>query len=245
MIRVVFLAWATIAHLLLLASAAGAQSIEVARAAYAEGRFIEAADLAEALGTSEGYGLAAQSLTIQSYYIAEDDVKQALFDHALLLAQEAVRADVTNPEAHLQLSRVMGRYAQTIGVLEAAGYAEKVSEAIDTTLRLDPAMAAAHLSLAMWHAEVVGRVGRLMANMLYGATEEDALACYERALKLAPNEKVVHLEYALGLLLLDDDENREQARDLLARATEMPSKDAFDYIIHQRAVERLAILDSQ
>ena len=84
-----------------------------------------------------------------------------------------------------------------------------------------------------------------MANMLYGATEEDALACYERALKLAPNEKVVHLEYALGLLLLDDDENREQARDLLARATEMPSKDAFDYIIHQRAVERLAILDSQ
>ena len=89
---------------LLLAGAARAQSVEAARAAYAEGRFIHAAELAASLETSEGYALATRSLAIYSYYIARYDEKQALFDRAALLAREAIRLDPANPEA--LLSRV-------------------------------------------------------------------------------------------------------------------------------------------
>lgn len=246
MIKAAFLTCVTITHVLLLASATGAQSLDAARAAYAEGRFIEAAGLAEDLKTSEGYALAAKSLAIHSYYIAEDDEKQALFDRAMPLAQEAIRLDAVNPKAHLQSAHAMGRYAQTIGVLQtiSEGYVEKVRKAIENALLLDPEMAAAHLSLATWHAEAVNGSGAFMADLLYGATEADAIAHYERAIKLAPDEKVVLVEYALGLLLLDD-ENREQARDLFVRALEMPSKDAYDRILHQRTVERLAALDGR
>ncbi|MXX04434.1 MAG: hypothetical protein F4Z49_11930, partial [Gemmatimonadetes bacterium] len=55
---------ATVGALVLLAVGANAQSIDDARIAFEEGRFLEAADLAEALGTSVGYALAAQSLAV-------------------------------------------------------------------------------------------------------------------------------------------------------------------------------------
>lgn len=247
MIKAVFLTCLTIAHLLLLADAARAQSIEAARTAQAEGRFFEAAELAESLETSEGYALAAEALAIHSYYIAGDGEKQALFERAMQLAQEAIRSDAANPEAHFQAAHTMGRHGQAIGALKAAskGYAEKVREALESALRLDPDMASAHLSLATWHAEVIDGVGAFMAGAMYGARKKKALAHYARALELAPDEKVVVVEYALGLLLLDDAKYREQARDLFGRALELPSKDAYDRILHRRTVEKLAALDGQ
>ena len=165
-----------------MAGAARAQSVEAARAAYAEGRFIHAAELAASLETSEGYALATRSLAIYSYYIARYDEKQALFDRAALLAREAIRLDPANPEAHLELAHVMGRQAQTLGVLKAAneGYAEKVHAAIEEALRLDPEMVPAHLSLATWHAEAVNGRG-FLASVLYGATKKGALEHYRKA----------------------------------------------------------------
>lgn len=229
-----------------LAATAGAQSIDAARAAYVEGRFMEAAELAEALGTSEGFALASRSVTIQAYYISGDDEKDALFERALALAQEALRSDPDSPEAYIQLSRVMGRHGQTIGVLESAsqGYAERIRDTVEKALRLNPEMPEALLSMGMWHSEVVSSLGSFMADMMFGADEDDAIEFYERALEGAPEEKIVPLEYAIGLLDLDDDEYRKQARRLLQRAIELPVKDAFDDLIHQKAVETLAALDS-
>ena len=236
----------TITLIFVLPSITGAQSIDAAHAAYTEGQFIEAARLGEALNTSEGYALAASSLAIFGYHIAEDDKKQALFDRATQLAQEAIRLDATNPDAHFQLAHAMGRHAQTIRILEAVGeeYPEKVREALENTLRLDPEMAVAHLSLGAWHAEAVSS-GGFMAKVLYGASKKEAHKHYEKALKLAPDKKVLLVECARGLLLLGRKKNRDQARDLLARAIKMPSKDAHDRIFHQKAVERLAALKIQ
>ena len=131
----------------------------------------------------KGYALAAKSLTIHSYHIAQDNEKRALFDRATLLAREAIRLDPVNPEAHLELAHAMGRQAQTLGVLKAVneGYAENVREAIEEALRLDPEMMSAHLSLATWHAEAVNS-GGFMASLLYGATEKGALDHYQMAL---------------------------------------------------------------
>ena len=243
--KAAFPACLTIAHALLLASVAGAQSIEAARTAYAEGRFVEAAELAAALETSVAYALAAESLGIHGYYVAEDNDKPTLFDRGILLAQEAIRLDPVNPEAHFQLAHVMGRKAQIAGVMEAirGGYVQKVRAAIEAALRLNPDMAAAHLSLAAWHVEVVKGVGRLIAKMRYRASRRDALEHYKRALELAPDEIVIFVEYAYGLMLLNENKNRQQVRDLLARAVAMPPKDTFDRILHQLAVERLADLD--
>ena len=233
----------TIAYAFMAAGTAGAQSIEEARTAFAEGRFTEAADLARVLDTSEGYALAADSLALYGYYLAPDNEKEELFRRAAELARKAIRLDPANPQAHLQLAHTLGRRAQVTGLLKALkeGYAGQIRDAIQEALRLDPDMAAAHLSFGAWHAGAVSN-GGFIAGLLYGADEEDALAHFERALELAPREKIALLEYALGLLSLDAIGNREQARDLLERAIRLPQKDAHDRIVHQKAVERLAAL---
>ena len=240
-----FLTCLTIAHMLSAPSAVGTESLQAARSAHAEGRFIEAAELAVAVGTSEGFALAAGALAIHSYYIAEDDAKPALLERAMRLAQEAVRLDTNNPEAHLQSAHAMGRYAQTIGLLKAfsQGYAGRVREAIQNALRLDPHRAAAHLLLAMWHKDIVA--SGLAARLAYGSTKEKAVEHYEQALEIAagaPDEKVVLVEYAECLLRLYRSRHHKRARELLVRAIGVPSKDALERILHQKAVEQLAAL---
>ena len=240
------LACATLFHLFALVSTVSAQSIDTAHSAYTKGHFLAAADLAEALGTSEGHALAAKSLTIHAYYIAKEQEKDVLFERATLLAQRAVQTDPKNPEAHMQLSHVMGRHAQNMGIIEAAtaGYGEKIRDAINDALRISPDMPEAYLSLGMWHAEMVSTLGSFMGGILYSASEEDALSNFELAMRRAPDEKLVPFEYALGLLNMDDHDYREKARRLLVRAIEMPGKDAYDAIIHQRAIGWLARIDA-
>ena len=225
---------------------AGAQSLDAARTAYAEGRFVDAARIAGRLGSSEGYALAARSLVVHARHVAGDGEKEALFERAVGLARKAVGADPRNANAHLQLARAIGRLAQAVGAFEAAnqGYADRVRESTETALRLDPGLAAAYLSLGRWHAGIVGAAGSFVARLTFGARERDALAAFERALRLAPGRKVVPLQYALGLLALDEDEYREKARGLLRRAVEIPAKDAYDRILHEQAVDRLRALDA-
>ena len=113
------------------------------------------------------------------------------------------------------------------------GYAGKIRAATEDALRLDPEMVPAHLSLGRWHAGLVGMAGSFPARLTYGAREKDAIASFERALELAPHAKTVFLEYALGLLALDDDKYREPARGLLKRAIEIPAKDAYNPLTPQ------------
>ena len=117
--KFVFRTLPIIGYMFVLVGTTNAQSIEEARTEYAEGRFVEAANLAQGLATSEGYALAADSLAIYGSYIVPDSDKADLFRRATELAREAIRLDAANPEAHLQLAHAMGRRAQAIGVLEA------------------------------------------------------------------------------------------------------------------------------
>lgn len=242
-VRFLFLSCLAVAS---LGGAAGAQSIEATRSAYAEGRFADAVRIGAALGTSEGYALAAGSLAIHGYYFAPDDEAEALLEEATALARKAIRADPSNTDAYLRLVQAMGRHAQAIGSFEAInrGYAGKIREAAEKALELDLESAAAHAALGAWHAEVVAAAGSFIARITHGARESDAIGHFESALKHAPETKFVNLEYALGLLILDEDEYRDRARKLLARAVELPAKDAYDRLLHKRAVERLKALDA-
>lgn len=226
-------------YVLPLIGVAHAQTIHEARAAYVQGRFMEAARIGESLGTSQGFALSAKSLSIHAHYLAKKDENKELLERALRLAKKAVLSDPGNADAHLQLARVIGRRAQTIGILEAAGEAEKIRESTENALRINPKLVAAHLSLGRWHSELVGAMGSFMARTVYGARKDDAIASFERALALAPNEKYVPLEYALGLLALDDFRYQKKARELLTRSISLPAKDAYEWILHAKAAEVL------
>ena len=227
-----------------LPSASAAESIEAARAAFSEGEYVEAADLGEALGTASGHALAAEALAIYAHYVAEEAEREPLLQRAMRLAETAVELDPDSAEAHLQSAHAVGRYSQLFGPMKSMqeGYPKQVRASIERAVELDPDHFGAHLSLASWHAEAISK-GGMMARALLGANRKTALAHFERAMALAPDRNVVLIEYASGLLMLERRKGRSEARDLLVRAIELPPRDAFERILHELAVDRLAALD--
>ncbi|MCY4207410.1 MAG: hypothetical protein OXD29_05600 [Roseovarius sp.] len=222
------------------------ESIDAARAAFANGHFAEAARIAETTATSRGFAIAAESLTIYAHFIAPSGEKEGLLQRSTEMARRAVRADPGNPDAHLQLARAIGRRAQLVGSVKAAnrGYPEQIREATETALRLKPDLAAGHLGLGLWHAEIVGAVGPLLARLTYRANAKDAISSFQQAMKLAPESKAVYLEFAMGLLALNEKKYRDEVRNLLRRAIEIPAGNAYDHLLEIKAAEQLAILDS-
>ena len=245
MTKVTLLACLTIAHALLSVSAA-AESIETARAAFSEGRYIEAADLGEALGTASGHALAAEALAIYAHYLAQDEEKAPLLQRAMRSAETAIELDPDSAEAHLQSAHATGRYSQLFAPMKAMqeGYPKQVRALIERAVELDPSHFGAHLSLASWHAEAIGK-GGMMARAMLGANKKAAFVHFEKAMALAPDRNVVLIEYAKGLLMLERRKGRSEARSLLVRAIELPPQDAFQQILHELAIERLAALDGE
>ena len=233
--------------LVLAAAGANARSLDEAKSAFAEGRFVEAAGIAEAAGTSQGFALATRALAVYGHYEAPEEDRKELFERALQLSEEAVRADSANPEAYFQSGHALGRYAQTIGVMTALrkGLGGKTREMFEATLALDPDHALAHLALGGWNADIVDRAGGLPARVMYGATKKKAIARFERALELAPELKVVLLDYALRLPKLDKKKGRARAKELLSKAVGLPVGDVYGGFVHDRAVAELAALEEE
>ncbi len=235
---------AAVAGLVLAVTGADAESLAEATTAFSEGRFVAAAGIAEAAGTSEGYALAARSLAVYGHYSAPEEEKKGLFERALQLGEEAVRADTANPEGYFQSGHALGRYAQSIGTMTALrkGLGGRTRKMFEATLARDPDHALAHLALGGWNADIVSRAGRMMARVMYGATKKEAAARFERALELAPESKVVLLDYALRLPKLAGKKGRERARELLEKAVALPVADVYGGFVHERAVAALKAL---
>ena len=234
---------AAFSGLLSAAAGAGAQTtMEDVKAAYTEGRFLEAAELGEELATSNSYALATKSLAIHGYYLVSDkEEQQTVFERAMKLGEKAVEADSSNAEAYYQSAHALGRYSQTIGVMTALrrGYGGKVRDLLKATLARDSLHGEANLALAGWHADIVDRAGRLMARITYGANRGDASTHYERAMELLPNSRLVMFDYALRLPLLKGREGRELAKELMLKASQLPLGDAYDQLVQKRLLAEL------
>lgn len=225
-------------------AAAPDDGLAAAEEACAEGRFLESAGLAEALGTSDGHALAAMCLAFQAEYLAAQDEKPALVARALALADEAIRLDPDNANAYLQSARALGLHAGIIGNLRAVrqGLGGKSRELVSAALARAPDAPEAHLGVARWHADIVA-AGLVARAMFKDASREDAVRHFERALELGGGSKRVRLEYARRLPKLDRGGGRERARALLSEAAALPVGDFYDGLVHQAVLKELASLE--
>ncbi|MXZ33432.1 MAG: hypothetical protein F4234_03380 [Gammaproteobacteria bacterium] len=221
-------------------------STEAARSALAAGNWQEAADLGEATGTTAGWAVAVDALSIHAHYVAPEEEAEALLQRAMQLAEEAVLLDPTDPEVRFQLAHAVGRYAQYVSPLQAfaQGLVSRSRELLEDVLELDPDMVPARLQLGSWHADVIGQAGPVIARMTHSATEDSALEHYDRVLELAGDDLGVYAEVARGLLRLDRDEYRDRAQDLLSRAVALEPQDALERILHDQVVRELAELEN-
>ena len=218
-----------------------AERLQDAWRAFHAGEFQQAFELGSSLGPV-GASVACKALGIHTTYLVkkpEDRLER--FQQVAELAEQAMAALPKEANSHYRMAFGNGRYSQGISIAKALkmGIATKVKHALDTCLKLNPKHAEAHLASALWHAEILGKVGAMIGGLTYGAKRKLAEEHMKTALKLAPKMPIVHVENAQMLLLLDED-NEQEAADAFERATLLKPMDAMDYLDARFAQDQIS-----
>ena len=177
-----------------------------------------------------GITVANKAQSIYANYLEKSEkTKLAMFQEVVTRAEAQAAAEPQNPNAHYWMAYALGRYSQGISVAKALaqGLGAKVKVALETTIKLAPKHADAHIALGSFHAEVIDKVGSLLGKT-QGASKATGLAMYQQALKLTPASAIAMVEYANGLVMLEGEKRMGDAEKLYADAAACTPVDAME-----------------
>ena len=208
---------------------------------YHAGEFGEAVEAGTAAGGA-GINAAVKAQVVYANYLEKSDkAKAALLQEAASLAEERLAKAAKDPNAHYMYAFALGRYSQCISVAKALtqGYGGKIKDALLTALKLEPKHADAHTAYGAYQAEVIDKVGGLVAGMTYGAKKDSAVEHYEKALKLFPESPITHIEYGNGLIMLFGKGKIAEATKLYEKAAALAPADAMERLDVEHAKSEL------
>jgi len=194
------------------------------------GSFQEAVAGGRAAGGA-GINAAIKAQCVYANYVEPDKTTRlALFEEAAQWASERRAAAPRDANAHYLYAFALGRYGQGISVAKALaqGFGGKIRDALTTALALEPKHAEAATAFGAYQAEVIDKVGGLVAGLTYGAKKESALKSFEQAVKLFPESPIVHIEYANGLILLFGKSRLDDATRMYETAAKTAPADAME-----------------
>jgi hypothetical protein len=203
---------------------------------YDEGRYDEAANMGEALGTPEGLTLATKALLGKTNLLTRKERSLDDVDRAIAMAKLAFEMDPANLNAHLQYAVSQGIRGRLISKFRAQmeGLPGKAEKHLLISLELAPDHAWANAFYAAWNIEVTRGGGATLAKTMYGATLDKGIEGYDRALTLEPLSAVLPYEYAQVLLATDYYRFREKAASLLALSNSIAATNHQERAIHER-----------
>jgi tetratricopeptide (TPR) repeat protein len=193
------------------------------------GEFQKATEAGVKLGGA-GITLANKSQVIYANYLEKSEKnKLALFQEVVARAEAQIATSPKDANAHYFLACALGRYSQGISVAKALtqGLGGKVKNALETTIKLSPQHADAHIALGAFHAEVIDKVGSLLGRT-QGASKDAGLSMFKTALKLNPTSAIAMVEYANGLVMLEGEKKMKEATKLYEAAAACEPLDAAE-----------------
>jgi len=215
--------------------------LEEAWRCFHRGEFQKAVDLADSFGMA-GHVVANKATGIYATYLEDDQKRQiSCFKSAIRRAEQAIREYPQDANSHYFHAFNLGRYSQSISVIKALkqGVGGKIFKSLQHAIKLQPEHAEAHTALAMYHAEIIDKVGKLIGGMTYGASEARALEHFEIALDLTPEAPIANIEYGNGLYLLYGDSRLDEVSDLYIKASELTPRDAMEMLDVESALAEL------
>lgn len=211
-------------------AAALAEALQDAWRAFHRGDFKAAFEAGEALG-AVGASVAVKAIGIHAtHLVASDADKLRRFEHAAKLAEAASRALPDEANSHYRLAFALGRYSQGLSIAKALkdGIAGKVRGALDKALGLEPGHAEAHTALALYHAEIIAKIGAMIGGLTYGAKAAEAESHIKTALKLTPASPIAHIEHGNILMLLHGEKKEDAAAAAYEKAAGLKPLDAME-----------------
>lgn len=201
------------------------------------GQFEDAANAGLELG-SAGTPVMIRSVVAYTDYICEDeDLCAELLEQAYLMGES--HCD-DNDECLFATALAMGRYSQSISITKALskGLGGKVKKLLSKTLENKPNHAEAHLAMAMYHAEIIDKVGATLGGLTYGAKAKTAYKHIDNALALVPNA-INLIEAGNAILLLEGDKGMDDATEYYQQAANVKPLDALQSMDVDFAVSHL------
>lgn len=213
--------------------------------AFSEGRYAEAAQLAQAGESADGYAFAARSQLAEAMSTHEYQPPQELVLAAEQFAMMALAVEPDHVEARLQLAIALSLKARPLspGAALSSGYGEKARALAESVLKDDPSNFYAHGFLAVWHVEVVRRGGPLGASML-GASLKKARHHYTQARVVRDDDAATHWQYARGLAALNPKKHRSVIDAALNRAISAKAQSELEALMQVRAAMLRDCLDA-
>jgi tetratricopeptide (TPR) repeat protein len=197
---------------------------------YHRGEFQKASEAGLAAGL-DGYNVANKATMIYATYLEADDKhKLELFQEISARCEKLQQMQPENANAYYFQAYALGRYSQGISVLSALaqGLGGKIKAALETALTLEPKHAEAFSAAGAYHAEVVDKVGAMVAKLTYGASKDLAAKHFASALKLAPDSAIACIEHANALVMLFDQSRMDEAVKLYEKAAAATPVDAME-----------------
>lgn len=194
------------------------------------GQFQQAAEAGLQAGPA-GWTVANKATCIYANYLEQrEKTRLDLFQEAAHRAAQQAQNEPANPNAWYFQAFALGRYSQGISVAKALaqGLGNRVKDALEHAIALQPLHADAHLALGAFHAEVIDKVGTLIGGMTYGVRKDTGLAMFRQALSLQPASPITLVEYANGLLMLEGEHEMQQATRLYQQAAALRPLDAIE-----------------
>ena len=193
-------------------------------------------------GAPAGMTVANKAQAIYASYLeSSEKAKQALFMEVAERAEARAAQDPKDANAWYCMAYGLGRYSQSISVAKALaqGLGGKVKGALETTIRLSPKHADAHIALGAFHAEVIDKVGSLLGRT-QGASKDAGISHYKTALKLNPTSAIGMVEYANGMVMLEGEKRIAEATKLYEAAAACEPLDATERLDVEMAKAELA-----
>ena len=181
-------------------------------------------------GAREGITVANKAQAIYANYLEKSEkTKLALFMEVAERAEAQIGADSKNANAYYFMAYALGRYSQGISIAKALaqGLGSKVKSALETSIKLAPQHADAHIALGAFHAEVIDKVGSLLGRT-QGASKDAGLSMFKTALTLNPTSAIAMVEYANGLVMLEGEKKMKEATQLYEDAAACTPLDAME-----------------
>ena len=216
-----------------------ASALQSAWRAYHRGDFGAAVAEGAALGPI-GANAANKAANIYATYLeTNSERKREILQQSAQRAEALQAAAPDLPNAFYFHAQALGRYAQEISVVKALaqGIGGKVKASLDTTIKLEPKHAEAHIALGAYHAEIVSKVGAMLAGLTYGASKDEAVKHFAIARKLLPDSAIARIEEANGLVMLFGKAKLAEAEKLYKEAARCAPADAMQKLDAEHARE--------
>ena len=212
-------------------------------ALFEKGDYLAAAKAAAEAGGATNLAFAARA-TLADATLRDTPCLECL-QNAEALARRSIAADSNNMEGHIHLAVALGYQARIIGPFRArfARFPEQAQEEIETALRLAPNSHWALSAAGGFNIEVVRSGGRFLGNLLYGATFENGVSYFQRAIVADPENPLIKLQYALALTGYSFDARRAEITAVLDACMRGKPGNSYEQAMKDRAGRLLALLN--